>query len=31
MGKKESINLDIFLNLYEKFANVPTWAKEKHT
>jgi hypothetical protein len=30
MRKKKSIDLEIFLNLYEKFTNIPTWTKEKH-
>jgi hypothetical protein len=30
MGRKKSINLEVFLDLYEEFTNIPTWTKEKH-
>ena len=30
MGKKQSIDLKTFLDLYEKFTTVETWTKEKH-
>ena len=30
MVGKKSINLEVFLNLYEKFINIPSWTKDKH-
>ena len=30
MGRKKSLNLEVFLDLYEKFTNIPKWTKEKH-
>jgi hypothetical protein len=30
MGRKKSINLEVFLDLYERFTAIATWTKEKH-